>query len=156
MADNQLHIRMNFLRAALCDPRLTNRQQKALTAVATYMPFEKEEGWILKTEDVAKSLYFGKPPSTNSMRETRRVIKELEDLGFIQRVYPKARKDSHSNPTFFVNWERLMEPYRTAVQTEVHTGQETPSTRGTTPLPSFSTQEYPGAGFAQERHLRLV
>lgn len=153
---HDMHTRMTFIRATLCDPRLTNRQQKVLAAVATFMPFDTDEGWILKTEAIAGAVYFGKVPTTTAMRETRRVLKELEDLGFIQRIYPGRRKSTHSDPTFYVNWDRLTEPYREALRAEVQTVRETPSTLCESPLSSISTHEYPEAGFAPERKLRLV
>lgn len=156
MTNHDLTTRMTFIRATLCDPRLSNRQQKMLAAVATYMPFDTDEGWILKTEDAAKAIYFGRTPTNSAMRESRRVLKELEDQGFLQRVYSGSRRNTHSDPTFFVNWDRLQEPYREILRREAQTVQQPPSGRCNSPLSSISTQEYPEAGSATTPKLRIV
>lgn len=156
--EHDLNTRMRFIRAACGDPRLTNRQQRLLSVILTYLPFESDEGWVVGTKALCQDFYRG--TSQAQLANTRKVLGELETLGFIQRVYAGSRMDMHSDPTIYVNWSRLLEPFR-----EPKKGPETqPSTRVTlTRYPShpdslflISTQEYPEAGVPVERKFEVV
>lgn len=109
---HELNTRMRFLRAAGSDPRLTGSEQRVLQTLVTYMPFEEDEGWVLSTEAIAQDIY---SKSGNTQKQNvRKTLSRLESKGFIQRVYAGSRMDMHRFPTFFVNWDRLLEPFRQA------------------------------------------
>lgn len=140
---------MNFIRASLCDPRLTNRQQKMLTAILSYMPFESDEGWTLGSTQLCRDVYFGKEPTATAKRHARATIKELEDLGFISRIYADRCIGMQGDPTVFVNWNRLREPYKG----EVHHGPQSGPPRTSSPI---STHKYQGTVDLEDMKLRVV
>ena len=155
---HDLNTRMRFVRAACGDPRLTNRQQRLLSVILTYMPFDSDEGWVVGTKALCQDFYRG--TSQSQMANTRKVLGELENLGFVQRVYAGSRMDMHSDPTLYVNWYRLLEPFREPKKEQPEsTPTQVTLTRHTSHPDSLfliSTQEHPDAGEPVQRKFEVV
>lgn len=97
--------RMEMIRAANSDPRLTSGQRALLVNLLTRMPFEVEQGWYIYPEMLAYDLFRADTPGHR--RVNRRNMKALEEAGLIARVWAGSRRDHTDVATIYVNYKAL-------------------------------------------------
>jgi hypothetical protein len=103
MAQHSLHDRMDRIRNIIGAPRLTTGQRRVLLALLTRMPLDDlNAGWLLTTRQIAQDAFGGTANSARAM--TRKALKELEDMGLIERVWAGSKADHNEAATYFVNW----------------------------------------------------
>lgn len=127
-----------------------------MAALITFMPFESEEGWAIRTDEMCRSLYFGEP-TTTSMQNTRKVLARLERTGHLVREYAEGRKGKTAVATYYVDWDVLLEPVREAVAEGraklVTVTRETSHCDAPSSYSSLSTRQDPSS---EGRHLTVV